>query len=453
MRKYLAKYLGFLLQDIIKKTNILQTKDFLLGSQYWDLFEIESYQFKKFKALIEHAYKNVPYYQDLFKKINLSTSDINSFKDIDKIPILTKDIARKENKNLVAKNISKKNIRIGKTGGTTGIPLIIRNDIQTRSFVWGAFYRWYYWMEIELGDPVLVLWGAPQVLSESFTSKLKSEFIYYFQNIYKINSFDLNSKNFPHYIKKIKKFKPKLIRGYLSTILQLAKYIEQNRITGIGPVAISTTSETILPPHRQYIERIFNAPLYDQYGCGECESIAFECSHHNGLHINNEHVYLEILNTTGQPIKDKSGKIIITDLDNYIMPFIRYENGDLTSLGNEKCSCGINQPLLKNICGRIKDTIILKNGSRVHGVFFTNIFYEMDLPDTILINRFQVYQATPGEIELRLESDRRLNNKYISDLVNALYHFFSKVEIKVMDKLQNDKSGKFRYILSDNEFI
>lgn len=452
MKKLLAKYIGIYGQDIVRSTKIGKTHKFLQKSQLWTKEELETYQFFKLKQLLEHSFSTVPYYYDLFKKNGIHPNDIKNVNDFQKIPLLTKEIARQENKNLISKKIDTSKIKNGKTGGTTGIPLTLYRDSQTRSFTWGAFYRWYEWMDISVGDPVLVLWGAPEVLSNSLLSKIKWNYSYYFQNTMMINAFAISNSNLEGLVKKIVKFEPKIIRGYLSAILHLANYIELNNIKGIKPKAISTTSETLFPIYRQYLEKIFDAPVYDQYGCGECNSIAFECGVHNGLHICTEHVFLEVLNANNFPIFNNSGRIVVTDLDNYAMPFIRYENGDEAILTETQCSCGLPYPLISNIEGRSKDTIILKSGSRVHGVFFTDIFYELKI-DELAISRFQVYQKTPGKIELRLESSKTLNSSLIELLKVNLDKYFDEVIISTHEKLENSKNGKFRYIISQNEIL
>jgi len=453
MRRIIAKYLGFYIQDYHKGTKIIPTIRYLEQTRKWNRSKIEIFQFEKFKKIVQYSYDNVPYYHNLFNSIGLHPDDIKSINDIEKIPILTKTIAKKAGLDLYSKEIKSKNLRFGVTGGTTGIPFHYIKDENTRSFVWGSFYQWYNWMGVKLGDPVVVLWGAPEVINVKLKSKLKNLFLRYFENTYYINSFDLNDQTLPIYVKKIIKFKPKLIRGYLSAILQLANYIDEHKIQGIKPIAISSTTETLLPPYREYIEKVFNAPVYDQYGCGECGSIAFECNQHKGLHINMEHVMVEVLDDNNHNTINNEGRIILTDLDNYAMPFIRYENGDIAIKNEDFCSCGINHSFLKSISGRIKDTIILKNGKRVHGVFFTDILNEINLPETIKVSRFQAYQNKPGVIEFRLESKENLERDYIENIKKVLNPFFVKVDVLTFKKLENDKSGKFRYVISENEFI
>lgn len=448
VRKQIAKYIGYPLQDFVKKTNILTTLKFLRESQYWEETKLYEYRFEKLKKLIEFAYRNVPYYKTLFNSIKLKPSDIKSLEDANKIPILTKDIVRREKMNLVAKNFNMKYVKKGKTGGTTGTPIIVYKDTSNRSFTWASYCRWYEWMGLEYGDKTATFWGARTVLSKSLMGRsinLTSNFL---QNKLEINSFNMSESELPKFYRRLVRFKPVVLKGYLSALLNLADYIEKNSLERLQPKVLSSTTETLLPHNRMYLEKVFKAPIFDQYGCGELSAISYECSQHNGLHINQEHMICEILDDRNLPIYNKTGHIIATDLDNYVMPFIRYENGDLATFSEIKCSCGVNQPLMNSIDGRTIDTIILKNGSKVHGVFFTDILYELGIP-TDKIQRFQVYQKTPGEIVFRIEVQNSIDMLVRNKLLGSLNHFFSDVKLIAENKIENDKNGKFRYIIND----
>ena len=128
MRKFVASHIGHPLQDRIKKTKILKKRDFLMESQFWNEDRIKEYQLKKIINLVKYAYNYVPYYHQLFKNIGFHPSDIKTLNDFKKIPVLTKDISRKENFNLIASNTNMKYVSKGKTGGTTGPPLLIYKD-------------------------------------------------------------------------------------------------------------------------------------------------------------------------------------------------------------------------------------------------------------------------------------------------------------------------------------
>lgn len=447
MRKYIAKHFGYPLQDYVKRTSIKDYYNFLKKSEKWSEKELSTLQLLKIKTLIKYANEFVPYYSKLFNDIGLLPEDVKSIEDFKKIPVLTKTIARNEQENLYSTE-KFKHLKRGFTGGTTGPPLLLRSSTHARSVVWGAYYRWYEWMGIEIGDSVAELWGASGVTNLTLYRKLRNNTHNWLKNTVRVNSFEMNEKTLPEIVNKLRLRKPLIIKGYLSALLQLARYIEENDIQEIKPKVISSTSETLLPPYRKYLEKIFQAEIFDQYGCGECQSVAFECEKHNGLHITTEHVFLEVLDENNKHCNLSEGKIILTDLDNYAMPFIRYENGDIGSFSKEPCDCNRPYPLLKNISGRAADSITLKNGSMVHGVFFTDILYEQLPIESQKITRFQAYQEKKGELIFKIESRDIISDYFLEQLKKLLLVHFLKVEIKILPYIEPSESGKFRYIIS-----
>lgn len=447
MKKEIARYIGFPLQDMVKGTKIIKTLSFLKESQYWDEDRIRQYQLSKLKLLIDYARKKVPYYEDLFNKIKFSSRDIHCLEDINKIPLLTKQIVREKWGQLISRDFNKFKVKKGKTGGTTGAPVIVYKDENNRTFTWASYYRWYEWMGVNYYDPVVTFWGARTVLSQTFKNKIYSWLKDSLQNNITFNSFAMTDEKLSLYASIIKKNKPALIKGYLSALILFANFVKKNNLEFESLKSISSTSETLLPHNRQFLEEVFNVPAYDQYGCGEVSAISYECSAHKGLHVNMEHVIFEILDENNNCLLNKTGRVIATDLDNYVMPFIRFENGDMAILSDEICSCGVNQPLIKSIEGRSIDTVILKDGRKVHGVFFTDILYELNI-FTDKIQRFQIYQETPGEIEFRIETKVKLEEPVKRRIEKAFKNFLSKVDIREMSNLPLDESGKFRYIIN-----
>ena len=141
--------------------------------------------------------------------------------------------------------------------------------------------------------------------------------------------------------------------------------------------------------------------------------------------------------------------MVVTNLDNFAMPFIRYENGDIACRGRKEVESEINLDLLKRISGRMADTIILNDGSKVHGVFFTDILNDLFTSHPDFIHRFQVYQNAPGKIDFRIETSQHLPEKYKELIYEALKQFFKEVSVTPMRILTSDGTGKFRYIVSE----
>jgi len=439
--------LGVIVQDLIKGTSIYDQYIKLGNNDCLSRDELDSIQFSKFKKIVSHAYTNVPYYKRTFNEVNLHPSHIKCLDDIEKIPILTKDLARKHQADLIASNIKDYSVKKGKTGGTTGIPLEILKDEFDRSVTWASYYRWYRWIGIKQNDKTLSLWGAKTVLSSSLRSKLYFKFSDYILNNVTVNSFGISPDNIRSYYDFIITSDPKLIKGYLSSIFLISQFMKSNSLPPNKSLkALACTTETLLPEVRSFIESVFQVPLYDQYGCGEVSSIAFECKNKN-KHITQEHVYLEVLDESNSSLTGTPGRLIVTGLDNFVMPFIRYENGDVSSLLNETCSCNLPHKLLGDIEGRTIDTVTLSNGTKVHGVFFTDIFHELGY-NTSLIKRFQIIQMPDLAIKLLLEVDEDLSPASIESILRAISRFVKVDSIKQTNFIENSSSGKFRYIVS-----
>jgi len=412
---------------------------FLDESQHWELEKLEAYQLSKLKVLLESASSNVPFYNDLYKKENIDIDRIKDFRNLNKLPVLSRDMTMAADESLLSEKINLKQCKIGRTGGTTGPPLRIIRDTETRSWSLAAYYRFYNWMGVEPGMPEVELWGSSEIRNQK--SDVRNQMLNKINKFRSYNTFSFNDAYLKKLVSDLQKHKPKLIRGYLSAIILLADYIKRNNIKGLKPVAISSTSETLFPQYRKMIEEIFEAPLFNQYGCGECNSIAFECKEHNGLHIASEHCILE---------NDENNNLIVTNLDNTSQPFIRYRNGDVGLITNKACACGNSSPRLISLEGRKNENIILKDGASVNGIFFANLLDEAGFVNTSKMLRFQVVQDKKGEIEFRVEVNKEMYSKDVGMLKDALTPFFDKVMVSQHQFLDPGPGGKFRYIISQN---
>ncbi len=470
---------GLILYDLLKGTHVRKTMRFLRDSQDWSLEELERLQAEKLERLLEGVRAEVPFFRSPVTGYRLP--DNRTIERFDDCPILDRQIAMEAGDSLLSDNINLKKCKVSRTGGTTGPPLRLYRDTETRSWALAAYYRFYEWMGIEPGMPEVELWGSTTVqnsksvipseaegqnfprtsslVPRASIQNIKSESINRINRFRNFNAFSFNDANLAEVAVKLQKFRPALIRGYLSAILLLADYIKRNNIKGINPIAVSSTSETLFPEYRKKIEEIFQAPLFNQYGCGECNSIAFECKEHNGMHISMEHCILE---------SDENNNLIVTNLDNYSQPFIRYKNGDIGQIDTSPCACGNPAPRLIKLQGRASENIILKDGSSVNGIFFANLLDQEGFINSDKMLRFQVVQDKEGEIEFKAEiksgsgyrmtdtgcripgaGNGELKNVDLKKLKDCLLPFFTKVEITQHAFLDPGPGGKFRYIVSN----
>ena len=432
---------GLILYDLLKGTHVRQTKRFLDQSQHWGLEKLQAYQQEKLNGLLGAVAENVPFYRESQGVRGAGSQGVRESGDWG---VIDRDVVMEAGDRLLSEKIILKKCKIGRTGGTTGPPLRIYRDQETRSWALAAYYRFYDWMGIEPGMPEAELWGSTDIQNRNLSNTTyrtpHTAVINRINNFRNYNAFSFNDVYLKGVVEKLQRFQPKLIRGYLSAILLLADYIKRNNIKGIDPVAISSTSETLFPEYRRMIEEVFQAPLFNQYGCGECNSIAFECSAHQGMHITMEHCVLE---------QDHDNNLIVTNLDNHSQPFIRYKNGDKGIISQEPCSCGNASPRLTDLQGRANENIILKDGASVNGIFFANLMDEIGFINSRKMLRFQIIQDKIGEIVFRAEIKNELNKPDLIKLNDALMPFFNNVEISQHLFLDPGPGGKFRYLISN----
>jgi len=233
--------------------------DLLLESQYWSLDKLKKFQWEKLKKLLIYSYENVPYYHNLFDKIKLKPKDINSFKDFKKIPILTKKDIQKNFKKLIATTANKKKIHINSTGGSTGVPLNFYQDKNYEEWQTASMIRaWKYFPGFNESVLEAIFWGAERDIGKGLRIK-KIIYDVLRTGCLQLNTFDLDAKLLKKYFFYYNLLKPKIIRGYASSLFYIAKFIEENNLKIYYPKAIISAAEVLWPDMRKKIEKVFKA--------------------------------------------------------------------------------------------------------------------------------------------------------------------------------------------------
>ena len=246
-------------------------------------------------------------------------------------------------------------------------------------------------------------------------------------------------------IDRLNEFKPAMLSGYPSNLALLADFEELN----IEPDVVITGGELLTADIRNKLIKKFGCYVQTHYSCTEGGEIACECKDGH-LHINEDWIILEPVDKDNHPVKygELSDKVLITNLSNYIQPFIRYEITDRVIVHNEKCSCGKNTLWLE-IEGRTDDIFEFENGIKIAPMSLYKILEEIKS-----IKRFQMIQRSLKELELRLLADDK--EKSFTIAKRDLESFFNSKEIKDItiilseDEPQANKiSGKFKHFYRD----
>ena len=423
------------------------TKEYHRIKSITDKKSLLRFQEEQLKYLILHADKNVPYYHRVFKEIGILNNGVDLSK-FDKIPIFTKEIMAKYHKNLISKDCKSRRWCFNSSGGSTGEPTrFIQDDCYSK---WANATQQYYYQDLlgidERNVKKIILWGSERDVFKGSVG-LKAKVGYWLTNTIPLNSFRMTEEDMKNYIKIINSFKPDLIRGYAGSLYELCRYAEKKKLTVFAPKILISAAETLRDEMREKIESVFGTKLYDFYGSREAASIAAECK--NGLmHVFMFNNYVEILDGHNQPVQEgKEGRVIVTNLHNYSMPFIRYEIGDMAVLGPEKCACGNMLPTLKKATGRITDHFVKEDGTIIHGEFFTHLFYLKDW-----VKAFQIIQEDYNKIRILVvqvgEAADENQKKDIENKIRVVMGENCKIHWEFVEDIPGTKSGKYLYTKS-----
>lgn len=393
----------------------IKTSRFLETSQYWSSKGHTEYQFRNLKILLQHAYNNVPYYKELFNSIGFQPGDFSDLSDIKGIPYLTKETIIHNLEKLIATNISSKDLQKVTTGGSTGKPMVFfMEKARTRQREKAFMYQQWKRMGFRLRDRVAVLRG-------SLPSKNRWYDFDPLMNSLVLSSFQLSDKSVRMYANKINEFQPKFLHVYPSTAMLLATLMLNNDLKlNYKLQAIFCGSEKLYPSQRESLQTVFDCKIYSWYGQSEYVALAGECEYSQYYHIFPEYGYVELVEGNGKPydIGQNVYEIVATGFNNYALPFIRYRTGDYAIPADyERCACGRNYPLIKEVIGRKQDYILT---SDKRFISLTGLIFGQHFNAFAKIKKMQLIQNKVGEVEIRIvpyDTYQRQDEKEINDRV------------------------------------
>jgi phenylacetate-CoA ligase len=409
-------------------------------NQWLPADDIAQLQWRKLKRLLEHCYREVPYYRRRWNEVGATPDDIRSLADYARLPILTKKDIRENFDELVASSWRGR-LLLKATGGSTGEPLRFGYTRESNERRTAIMWRGYAWAGARMGRRTLYLWGG-SVGTPPRTKLLKDRLYHAAFGRRMLDSFRMTEANIAEYADAIDAYRPQIIVAYVGPLVRLAQWMLDTKRQVFRPESILCGAEALHETQREIVQRAFGCPVYNTYGCREFMLIASECERRDGLHVNADHLLVE----TGAA-RDVDGvagaaDIIITDLHNEGMPFIRYVNGDLATPTADTCPCGRGLPLLERIDGRKLDAIRTRDGRLLPGEFFPHM-----LKDVAGVLQFQVIQRAwetldisvvrgPSFDESSLDYIRREIGKVLGDSVEVRFHFVDRIELTPSGKLR-----------------
>ncbi len=396
------------------KTQILRPKFFnaFLKSEH-ELSKgfIEELNLKKRQELVKYANLNSPFYRNKYENV-LNNSSLISEEDFLKLPPLTRDELVSNFNTIKVQGIKTFHTRKLSSSGSTGRPVTVLHDL--RSPFTSLQWRILYW------------WGVKPYENQAFIYRYKCSLFKRIVNTVLwwptlrifLPGAEMDLERSKKFVHKINKIKPALLQGYVDVVYEFALFLLDHNLKIHPPKMVWVTSAPLLKNQRKVMEKAFGAPVCDQYGNTEVLLIAAECPKQKGLHVFQDAVHVEFVDDNNLPVKpNTTGKILITDLNNYAFPLIRYEIGDRGHYSNEKCDCDIPLPLMGAIKGRQAVTLKMPSGLVIKGEHL-HILFDKKLK---YIREIQLLQKIDYSIEIHFVNDPKINvDAEINDILNAL---------------------------------
>ena len=428
-----------------ERSTYLANLEHLMESQYFCEEKVREVQWQKLREIVSHAYENCKFYRTKFDKEGVSPAEIRSLEDLSKIPLLTKDEVRSFHDDLFAPT-SDRYIRF-LTSGSTGKPLSgywnkdcsdLKRAIGIRSNLWAGY---------ELGEPMYCLYGNPEKELRGLRklrSKLRRKLL---QRTEILDLLQLSEDSMLKFADLMRRKPPSILWGHAHGLFLLSRFLEKKGIRDIRPKGMYSAGMVLHDFQRKKVEEIFNCKLQDRYGCEELGLIAAECKEQEGLHINTDALYVEFLDKDGKHVAaGERGHIVITDLTNKVMPFIRYKLEDICVPSGKSCSCGRTQPMIERIEGRTADFLIKPTGELVSGISLTDHFAG-HIPGVVQI---QLIQEQINLLRLNIVKETSFDQGSVDKITMLVRDFFGegmRFEIEFMEDIPQESSGKYRFTI------
>jgi phenylacetate-CoA ligase len=407
-------------------------------SQWRMLEETEALQWQKLRGLIRHCWEQVPYYRELWPTLGISApDDIASPADYARLPVLSKPEIRANFDRLIAPGY-RDGLLFKTTGGSTGEPLRFGYTRESYERRLSIMWRGYGWAGARPGQRTLYLWGTPVG-----AQKRKDRMYHAAFNRYMLNAFEMTEERMAEYADAVDRFRPETIVSYVAPIVKLAEWLIANGRRIHRPQRILGAAESLHESQRKIIEQAFGCPAYNTYGCREFMLIAAECEHRGGLHVNADHLKVEL----GGSADAGPGDVIVTDLHNYGMPLLRYANGDLATAAAGSCACGRGLPLLASVDGRKLDALRTPDGRFVPGEYIVYAFLY-----ATGVKRYQVVQKRLDAFEIRIVRDKDFEHSTVDLVRRELLKVVGDsvtLDFQFVDEIPLTQTGKLRVTISE----
>jgi len=416
--------------------------------------EIQRLARTKLQALLVHAARNTRFYARRFTEARIDPGSADPGDALRVLPLMRKADIR-QNAESLAWPQAPGGLHPYATGGSDGDPLRFFLDRRRQASDQAARILTHAWFDVHLGERELWVWGSP--IETSTPDRLKALRDRLF-NQRLLSAFDLSETSMRGYAKTLRDFRPQAVFGYPSTLSRWAEFLREHgaaeapcaSVAATSPAkswrprAVFVTGEVCDARQRRLLEDTFSAPVADGYGSREGGFIAHECPQ-GSMHQLSSEVLVEIVDGEESLAEGQWGEIVVTHLEAYGMPFIRYRTGDWGRLLPGSCACGRGFPLMDRVQGRRTDFIHLPDGTFMHGLAAIYV-----LRETPGVREFQVLQRADYSLDVSIVTSERAPGNVeivLRDGLKRLMRGQTDVRVRLVESIPRAASGKRRPVI------
>lgn len=431
-------------EGVVRRRPTVRLQRYLEQTQWRSLDELEAIQIGSLRRLLRHAYEHIPFWRARLDEHGLRPEGVKGLDDLRRLPILDRATARANTETRESKVLPLVAIR-KRTSGSSGEPLVFGYDLGSEHWRQATKLRGYTWAGYRIGARSIHYWGMLPYPTKFKQAKSKLSRTLKQENY--IDCMSRGDADLERVANEIERYRPEVMIAYSQAAADLARHVNR-RGRRLPPVSVICAAERVMPSDRAAMVQAFGERIFESYGSREVMLMAHECEAHDGMHVSMENLIVEIIvrdSGVERPAKEgETGEVVVTDLHNYAMPFIRYASGDLaTARGRAACSCGRNLVRIGPIEGRVTEKLTSANGQPVSGLLVE--VATAAIGDTL--QAYQIVQRKDRSVTIRLEGNpgpevgdrvRSMISPYLGEL---------PIDIEHVDRIALDHSGKRRIIV------
>ena len=418
--------------------------------------DLKELQLKQLNIILKHAQAFVPFHRERWAKAGIKLSETLTEDFFLKLPITRRQDIQEAGDNFVTKSLPQEHggIQFSTTSGSTGRPVRFgRTALNNVSWLVFAL-REHLWHERNFsGKLCAIRWAklgeapAPDGISSPNWGDV-------IDPIYSSGSTSLLNvtAKLSEQLDWLHRQKPDYLISFPSNLLALSQYAQQNGLKLPKLEHLRVVGETLTAEMRKKLEESWSTPVIDMYTCEEAGYLATQCPQAEHFHVQSENIILEIVDDEGRPCPvGVTGRVLITSLNNFATPLIRYELGDYAEFG-PPCKCGRGLPVIKRIHGRKRNRLIMPDGDSRYSLFpYLGEHGQIASLTGVKVKQFQCIQHTIQRVEIKLVTERELTleeQARVTQLMQGHLGYPFEIFYTFLEDIPRGPNGKFEEFIS-----